>query len=70
MRALHQRAREHNRNREVAQIDGVRFDLDDQWSLVLPDPDRPLFRIYTEAPSSQQASVLADEYAELVRRLA
>ena len=70
MRALHQRAREQNRNREVAQIDGVRFDLDDQWSLVLPDPDRPLFRIYTEAPSSQQASVLADEYAELVRRLA
>ncbi len=51
------------------QIDGVRILLGDEWVLILPDPDRPLFHIFAESQSADQAQILVDKYAGLVTGL-
>ncbi len=51
------------------QIDGVRINLGDEWVLILPDADRPLFHIFAESQSSDQAQILVDKYAGLVTGL-
>jgi mannose-1-phosphate guanylyltransferase/phosphomannomutase len=52
------------------QIDGLRIRLaDDEWVLFLPDPDRPLFRVYAESDTDEQAGNLADHYAGIVEDL-
>jgi mannose-1-phosphate guanylyltransferase/phosphomannomutase len=68
MRGLFERARIQSSS-DGEQIDGVRFDLGDEWALVLPDPDRPLFHVYAESSSPEHAAALAEKYVELVRRL-
>jgi len=65
MRLLHERYRE---SRE-AQIDGVKVQLGNDWALILPDPDQPLFRIYAESDSVAAAGELADKYARIVESL-
>ncbi len=68
MRLLHEQARQQG-GEQQAQIDGVRFQFDGEWTLVLPDPDRPVFHIYAESISPEHASALAEKYVELVRRI-
>ena len=51
------------------QVDGVRINLGDEWVLILPDADRPLFHIFAESHSSDQAQILVDKYAGLVTGL-
>ena len=47
--------------------DGVRIQgTADDWVLVLPDADRPIFNILAEAKSQEQAQALADRYARIV----
>lgn len=53
----------------VQQIDGVRIEMGDEWVLVLPDADRPLFHIMAESTSQEGAQVLMDKYAALVDSL-
>jgi len=65
MRLLHER---YKSGREE-QIDGVKVQLGNDWVLVLPDPDRPLFRIYAESDSKAAAEDLADKYARIVDSL-
>jgi mannose-1-phosphate guanylyltransferase / phosphomannomutase len=65
MRLLH----EQYQADQQKQIDGVRVDLGDEWVLVLPDPDRPLFHVIAEAPSDQQAKGLRDKFASIVSGL-
>jgi mannose-1-phosphate guanylyltransferase/phosphomannomutase len=50
-----------------AQIDGVRINLsDDEWVLVLPDPDQPLFHIFAEAASDEQSEGIVSRYQRIV----
>jgi mannose-1-phosphate guanylyltransferase/phosphomannomutase len=65
MRMLHER---YKADRD-AQIDGVRVRLGNDWVLVLPDPDQPLFRIYAESDSTAAAEEVADKYARIVESL-
>lgn len=52
------------------QIDGVKIMLgDDEWVLVLPDADEPLFRIYAQASSDEQAEELVQRYERIVEGL-
>jgi mannose-1-phosphate guanylyltransferase/phosphomannomutase len=52
------------------QIDGVMIDLaPDEWVLVLPDAERPLFHVYAEGPQPDTAAALAKRYADLVSEL-
>jgi mannose-1-phosphate guanylyltransferase/phosphomannomutase len=66
MRLLNERYRDHRREL----IDGIKVILnDEEWTLILPDPDRPVFHVYAESNSAEQAEALADEYAHLVEEL-
>ncbi|MGE5618121.1 MAG: sugar phosphate nucleotidyltransferase [Sphingomonadaceae bacterium] len=65
MRILH----EQYRDGQTKQIDGVRIDLGNEWVLILPDPDRPIFHVIAESTSSDQARVLQDKYAALISGL-
>lgn len=65
MRKLNEQYRE----RQSAQIDGVKVDLGRDWALVLPDPDRPLFHVIAESSSAEGAQALVDKYAGLVAGL-
>jgi mannose-1-phosphate guanylyltransferase/phosphomannomutase len=67
MRRLHERASAQATG-DGEQIDGVRFDLGREWALVLPDPYRPLFHVYTESGSPEHATALGEKYVELVQR--
>jgi mannose-1-phosphate guanylyltransferase/phosphomannomutase len=66
MRILNEQYRE----RREEPIDGVKIDLGaEEWVLVLPDADRPLFHILAEARSRDSAQALADKYARVVSGL-
>ncbi len=51
------------------QIDGVRINLGEEWVLIFPDADRPIFHVLAESHSSDQAQILVDKYAGVVRGL-
>lgn len=53
----------------VQQIDGVKIELGEEWVLVLPDIDRPLFHIIAESASNDGARILVEKYAALVSSL-
>jgi len=66
MRLLNQQYRD----RLGDQIDGVKINLaQGEWVLVLPDADSPVFHIYTQAPSGEQATQLLDRYQRIVEGL-
>jgi mannose-1-phosphate guanylyltransferase/phosphomannomutase len=51
-------------------IDGIKIHVrDDEWVLVLPDPDQPLFHIFAESMSEADAAALADKYARIIEGL-
>lgn len=58
-----------NGSTDHRQVDGVRIDLGNEWVLILPDADRPLFHVFAESQSADQAQVLVDKYAGLVNSL-
>jgi mannose-1-phosphate guanylyltransferase/phosphomannomutase len=61
---------EQYRERREDPIDGVKIDLgEEEWVLVLPDADRPLFHVLAEARSRDSAQALADKYARVVSGL-
>jgi mannose-1-phosphate guanylyltransferase/phosphomannomutase len=52
------------------QIDGVKINLgDDEWVLVLPDADRPVFHVAVQAPSDERAYELLNRYERIVQGL-
>ncbi|UCC86164.1 MAG: mannose-1-phosphate guanyltransferase [Anaerolineales bacterium] len=64
------RLNEHSRRSQVETTDGVKITLNEtDWVLVLPDPDYPLFRIYAESASQDQAKALTQKYVDLVKKL-
>lgn len=64
------RLNEQYRDRCALQIDGVKIHLgDEEWVLILPDPDRPVFHVYAESHTQVQAESLADRYAQMVEDL-
>jgi mannose-1-phosphate guanylyltransferase/phosphomannomutase len=61
---------EQYRERREEPIDGVKIDLGaEEWVLVLPDADRPLFHVLAEARTRDSAQALADKYARVVSGL-
>jgi mannose-1-phosphate guanylyltransferase/phosphomannomutase len=60
---------EQYRERRAKPIDGIKIDLGSEWVLVLPDADGPLFHVFAESVSSEQAQALAEKYARVVSGL-
>lgn len=52
---------------QVELVDGVKVYHDNGWTLVLPDSDEPLFRVFSEATSQEVAEELAASFAEKIR---
>ena len=50
-------------------VEGVRFDFGEEWVLVLPDTDLPLFHVHAEGVSPDAANALAAKHAEMIRRV-
>ena len=51
-------------------IDGIKIRFSDQqWVLVLPDPDAPVFHIYAEAGSANEAKEIAEKYEHIIAGL-
>jgi mannose-1-phosphate guanylyltransferase/phosphomannomutase len=64
------RLNESTQHNQVETLEGVKIKLSEQeWILILPDPDYPSFQIYAESTSQAQALALAQKYAELVKKL-
>ncbi|WLD24449.1 phosphoglucosamine mutase [Flavobacterium dauae] len=59
-------------NEKITTIDGVKIDLADSWVHLRKSNTEPIIRIYTEAPTQQQANTLAqtilNEIQEIVKR--
>lgn len=56
-------------DRRNEQVDGIKIELDDEWVLVLPDPDGPFFHIIAEGTTDNRARALTDKYSTLVIHL-
>lgn len=60
---------EQYKDTQAERTDGMKVHLGDEWVLVLPDPDHPVFHIYAESGSDSQAEDLAGKYARIVEGL-
>jgi mannose-1-phosphate guanylyltransferase/phosphomannomutase len=63
------RLNEQYRGLGAGSVDGVRVNVGSDWVLVLPDPDQPVFHVYGDSASADQANTLADRYARIVETL-
>lgn len=61
------KAMEHSANHPRLLIDGVKIFFDDDWALLIPDKERPLFHIVVETEKHERSAQLALEYERLVR---
>jgi mannose-1-phosphate guanylyltransferase/phosphomannomutase len=61
------KAMEHSENRQRQLLDGVKIFLGENWVLLIPDKERPLFHIIVESDENDNALQLAREYERLVR---
>jgi mannose-1-phosphate guanylyltransferase/phosphomannomutase len=54
----------------VSNIDGVKLSLNSHdWVLISPDPDEPIFHVYSEASTRTSAETIVDRYARIVEGL-
>lgn len=54
---------------DVTTIDGVKIDFPDQWAHLRKSNTEPIIRIYTEAPTQEEANQLADEIINEITHL-
>ncbi len=54
---------------EVELMDGVKVYHPDGWALVLPDPEEPFCRVFSEGASMEIAESLADFYIDRISRI-
>lgn len=60
---------EENQGRQVETTDGLKIYHEGGWALVLPDADEPVFKIYAEANTSEEADALTQMYWNRINEL-
>lgn len=60
---------EENRERQVEITDGLKVFHPEGWALVLPDAEEPIFKIYSEANTMEEADALTDIYLNRIQEL-
>jgi mannose-1-phosphate guanylyltransferase/phosphomannomutase len=60
---------EENKGRQLELTDGLKVFHDNGWALVLPDAEEPVFRIYSEANTTEEADALTQMYMERINEL-
>ncbi len=53
----------------VELVDGIKIFREDGWALILPDSSEPLFHVYAEASSDEEAQRLMAHYTERIEQL-
>ena len=51
-------------------IDGVKIEFDNEWVHLRKSNTEPIIRIYTEAPTQQEADVLAERFVSEIKAIA
>ncbi|RDV83442.1 nucleotidyltransferase [Ammonifex thiophilus] len=67
-RVIRRLAEEH-RGKQVEFIDGVKVYHPEGWTLILPDPEEPVCRVFSEGASMEIAESLTDFYSERIKEL-
>ena len=60
---------EENKNRLLEMTDGLKVFHEQGWALVLPDAEEPIFKIYSEANTSEEADALSQIYLNRIQQL-
>lgn len=60
---------EENKDRDLELIDGLKVFHNDGWALVLPDAAEPVFRVYSESSSQEEADALSEMYMGRIAEL-
>jgi len=58
--------RERKRKSSIELLDGIKIYTEDGWSLILPDIEKPLYNVYSEAFSQETAESLTDFYLDKI----
>jgi mannose-1-phosphate guanylyltransferase/phosphomannomutase len=51
----------------VELVDGVKIRLGEDWTILYPDPDRPVFHVLAEATTRARAEEIVGTYRQLVQ---
>ncbi|HBF37372.1 MAG TPA: nucleotidyltransferase [Firmicutes bacterium] len=60
---------EENKDRPLEMTDGLKVFHEQGWALVLPDAEEPIFKIYSEAHTSEEADALSQIYLNRIYEL-
>jgi mannose-1-phosphate guanylyltransferase/phosphomannomutase len=60
---------EENKERRLEMTDGLKVFHEEGWALVLPDAEEPIFKIYSEANTTEEADALTDIYLNRINEL-
>ncbi|MGI6658440.1 MAG: sugar phosphate nucleotidyltransferase [Dethiobacteraceae bacterium] len=66
--AVMRRLIEETRGKEVELLDGVKVKHPQGWALVLPDSEKPVYRIFSEGYSAEAAEELTDFYVQRIKQ--
>jgi len=58
---------DHAQKYECSDIDGVKINFEDSWIHIRASNTEPILRIYTEAPTSEQAASIAQTYSQKIQ---
>jgi Nucleoside-diphosphate-sugar pyrophosphorylase involved in lipopolysaccharide biosynthesis/translation initiation factor 2B, gamma/epsilon subunits (eIF-2Bgamma/eIF-2Bepsilon) len=60
---------EENKNHPLELTDGLKVFHEQGWALILPDAEEPVFKIYSEADTAEEADALTQLYMERISEL-
>jgi len=67
--AILKKVQEKYAHEEISTVDGVKIDFPAEWVHLRKSNTEPIIRIYTEAPTQEQADALADRFIEELKVL-
>lgn len=57
------------REKKIELLDGIKLYSEKGWVLIMPDADKPIFRISSESASADEAEALCTKYHDLLERI-
>jgi len=57
-------------NEDITTIDGVKIDFPTEWVHLRKSNTEPIIRIYTEAPTQNEADILAERFVNEIKDIA
>ncbi|WP_054869839.1 sugar phosphate nucleotidyltransferase [Caloranaerobacter sp. TR13] len=60
---------EENKDPGIEMFEGVRFNSENGWALILPDSERPVFNIYAEGLTEEYAKEISTFYIDKVKKI-